>query len=80
MKIEERPTEMLLRQLLANRKAARERRDAKGRLTFQHILPYRPYFVRDILAMRAELRKRGVRLQARPDGLSMVNAGADRRG
>lgn len=58
MKIADRPTEMLERQLLANRKAARERRDKYGRPTFQHILPYRPHFVRDILAMRAELKRR----------------------
>lgn len=50
---------MLERQLLANRKAARERFIPNTkRKTFQHILPYRPYFVRDILAMRAELRRR----------------------
>lgn len=59
MKIEDRPTEMLKRQLLANRKAARDRKDEKGRLKFPHILPYRPHFVMEILAMRAELRRRG---------------------
>lgn len=53
-----RPTEMLERQLQANRKAARDRMDKYGRKTFQHILPYRPWFVREILAMRDELRKR----------------------
>jgi hypothetical protein len=70
MKIEQRPTEMLERQLLANRKAARQRLDKYGRKTFQHIMPYRPHFVRDILAMRAELRRRNaapqVPVTARP--------------
>lgn len=53
MKLEDRPTEMLLRQMLANRSAAR-RRDHHA-----HVLPFRPYFVREILAMRAELKRRG---------------------
>jgi hypothetical protein len=54
-----RPTEMLERQLLANRKAARERFVPNTRRkTFQHILPYRPHFVREILWMRDELRRR----------------------
>lgn len=48
-----RPADMLRRQLLANRKAARDRR------SFAHLMPYRPHFVRDILALRAELRRRG---------------------
>jgi hypothetical protein len=58
VKIEDRPTEMLERQMLANRNAARNRLDRNGRKTFPHILPYRPHFVREILAMRAELRAR----------------------
>jgi hypothetical protein len=59
MKIEDRPTDMLLRQMQANRNAARNRRDKNGRPTFPHILPYRPHFVREILEMRRELRRRG---------------------
>jgi hypothetical protein len=60
MQIADRPTDMLLRQLLANRKAARDR-DAKGRKKFPHLLPFRPYFVREMMAMRAELRSRGIK-------------------
>lgn len=59
MKIEDRPTDMLERQLDANRKAARYRNPETRRRSFAHIMPYRPHFVREILAMRAELRKRG---------------------
>jgi hypothetical protein len=55
--VRSRPTEMLIRQLQANRKAARDR-DEKGRKKFPHILPYRPHFVREILWMRYELRRR----------------------
>jgi len=57
MKIQDRPTDMLERQLAANRLAARGR-DRMGRKLFCHLLPFRPYFVREMLAMRAELRKR----------------------
>lgn len=57
MRIEDRSTDMLKRQLAANRVAAKGR-DRYGRKLFCHILPYRPYFVREMLAMRAELRKR----------------------
>ena len=52
MKIEDRPTDMLLRQLAANRSAARDQKH------HAHIDRYRPHFVREILAMRAELRRR----------------------
>lgn len=52
-----RPTEMLLRQLSANRVAARGR-DANGHKLFCHIKPFRPHFVREMLWMRDELRKR----------------------
>lgn len=52
-----RPTETLIRQLSANRVAARGR-DAQGRKLFCHILPFRPWFVREILWMRDELRRR----------------------
>lgn len=54
MKIEERPTEMLLRQLAANRGAARQRRH------YAHQTPYRRRFVLEMIAMRAELRRRRV--------------------
>lgn len=57
MNIAERPTDMLLRQHTANRAAAKGR-DRLGRKLFCHLLPYRPYFVREMLAMRAELRAR----------------------
>lgn len=65
MRIEDRPTEMLERQLMANRLAARNRKDQYGRKTFPHILPYRPHFVREILAMRAELRRRAAQASSR---------------
>lgn len=58
MNIEDRPTDMLMRQLAANRFAARYRNPETGRRNFSHILPYRPFFVREMLAMRAELQKR----------------------
>lgn len=48
---------MLVRQLAANRAAAKGR-DKHGRKLFCHILPYRPHFVREMLAMRSELRRR----------------------
>lgn len=53
-----RPTDMLERQLRANRNAARYRNPETGRLHFAHTLPYRPHFVIEMLQMRAELRKR----------------------
>lgn len=59
MKLEERPTDMLQRQLAANRAAAKGR-DRNRRKLFCHVLPFRPYFVREMLAMRCELRLRGV--------------------
>jgi hypothetical protein len=52
MNLESRPTEMLERQLAANRHAARDQRH------HAHIDRYRPHFVREILAIRAELRRR----------------------
>lgn len=54
--VNDRPTEMLERQLSANRKAARRQPD--GRRSYAHQLPYRPHFVLEMLAMRAELRRR----------------------
>lgn len=59
MSIESRPTDMLQRQLHANRVAARMRNPETGRRHFAHTLPYRPFFVREMLAMKEELRKRG---------------------
>lgn len=54
-----RPTEMLVRQLAANRSAARYRNPEKPKVRHHaHIDKYRPHFVREILAMRAELRRR----------------------
>ena len=52
-----RTTEELERGLLANRKHAIAR-DPKGRKLWGHILPFRPFFVREMLWMRDELRKR----------------------
>ena len=57
MNHDDRPTDMLLRQQEANRKAARYR-DDKGRQNFCHLPMFRFAFIRDILAIRAELRKR----------------------
>jgi len=54
MNISDRPTNMLHRQLMAMRLAAR----AHYPKSFAHLMPYRPHFVREILAMRAELRRR----------------------
>lgn len=53
-----RPTDMLLRQLEANRNAARYRNPETGRRHYAHEPPYRSHFVVEILAMRSELRKR----------------------
>lgn len=65
--VRSRTTESLRRQLLANRKAARERFIPNTRRkTFQHILPYRPYFVREMWWMRDELRKRSDDIQRTP--------------
>lgn len=55
----ERPTDMLRRQLLANRLAVRYRNRETGLRHFCHDKLYRPAFVSDILAIRAELRRRG---------------------
>jgi hypothetical protein len=52
-----RPTDMLARGLSANRAAAKGR-DARGRKLFCHVAPFRPYFVREMLWMRDELRAR----------------------
>lgn len=55
-----RPTEMLLRQMKANRNAARYRNPEKPKVRHHaHIDRFRPYFVREMLWMRDELRKRG---------------------
>lgn len=60
MRIEDRPTEMLLRQHEANRSAARYRNPETGKRHHAHIAQFRPHFVREMLAMRAELRRRCV--------------------
>ena len=55
-----RPTEMLIRQLQANRNAARYRNPEKPWIRHHaHIDRFRPHFVLEMLAMRAELRRRG---------------------
>lgn len=58
MRIEERPTDMLMRQQAANRNAARYRNPETGKRHHAHIPQFRPWFVREMLAMRAELRRR----------------------
>lgn len=58
MRIQDRPTEMLERQLAANRAAARYRNPETRRRHFAHSMPYRPHFVREIISMRAELAQR----------------------
>lgn len=62
MKIPSRPTDMLLRQMAANRAAARYRNPQTKRGHFAHLLPYRPHFVREIVEMRRELRARAAEL------------------
>jgi hypothetical protein len=61
MKHADRPTEMLLRQLTANRKAIRDRHPVTGKKTFPHFDLFRPAFIRDILEIRRVLRSRGIR-------------------
>lgn len=51
---------MLLRQMQANRNAARYSRH------FAHIMPFRPHFVREIVAMRHELHNRLANPTAEP--------------
>lgn len=56
-----RPTDMLQRQMLANRKAAQTwcTNEAGGRWKhFSHLATYRRHFVLDILAIKHELRER----------------------
>lgn len=67
MNIADRPTDMLERQLAANRVAARGR-DRHGRKLFCHLMPYRPYFVREIIAMRRELKQRYMNEDGGKDG------------
>lgn len=62
--VKARPTEMLLRQMQANRSAARYRNPENGKRHHAHIPRYRPFFVGEMLAMRAELRKRNAPPQA----------------
>jgi hypothetical protein len=51
---------MLKRQLLANRKAIRERNPETGKRNFCHLpyFTYRAAFLRDTLALRSELKTR----------------------
>jgi hypothetical protein len=58
MDIKDRPTDMIHRQLAANRSAARCYDTENNRRHFAHLLPYRPYFVIEMLAMRKELINR----------------------
>lgn len=58
MKIADRPTEMLERQMLANRNAARYRNPETGKRHHAHIDRFRPHFVLEILEMRKILRAR----------------------
>ena len=58
MLIPDRPTDMLQRQLLALRKAVRYRNPNNRRRNFCHLNEYRASYLRNILAMRGELRKR----------------------
>lgn len=58
----ERPTEMLKRQMLANRNAVLGHNPETGKRHFCHERLFRAAFVRDILAIRRELRNRGERM------------------
>ena len=62
MNIADRPTDMLLRQHAANRSAAKYRNPETGKRHHAHLPQFRPWFVREILAMRSELRHRYVSL------------------
>lgn len=57
----ERPTEMLIRQQAANRKAAQYRNPETGKRHHAHFDLFRAAFIRDILAIRKELRERKVK-------------------
>jgi hypothetical protein len=61
MRHAERPTEMLLEQQDANRKAARYRNPETGQRHFCHLKTFRAAFVKDMLAIRDELRRRRIR-------------------
>jgi hypothetical protein len=58
IKLEDRPTDMLERQLQANRGAARYRNPETGIRHYAHDPFYRRFFVMEILAMKKELRNR----------------------
>ena len=53
-----RPTDMLERQLLANRKAVRYRNPETGKRHYCHYDLFRAAFIRDIRGLRDELRRR----------------------
>lgn len=57
-----RPLDMLLRQLLANRMAARYRRPSDGKRHHAHLNQYRRYFINDIRMLRHEIISRGVQI------------------
>lgn len=58
MRHSERPTDMLMRQLAANRSAARYRNLETGQRHHGHLPVFRPHFVNDIILLRRELRAR----------------------
>ncbi len=58
MKHSERPTDMLLRQLAANRSAARYRNPETGLRHHGHLPTFRPHFVNDIILLKREIRAR----------------------
>jgi len=60
MKIAERPTDMLLRQMYALRKHAQFRHPETGRRGHGHESSFRAAFVTGMLELRTELRKRGI--------------------
>lgn len=61
MRHEDRPTDMLQRQLFANRASVRYRNPETGMRHFCHLPLYREAFLRDILSARKVLKSRGVK-------------------
>lgn len=57
MKHADRPMDMLVRQLAANRSAARFRNRATGQRHFCHEKTFRAAFVEDIVALRRAIRE-----------------------
>lgn len=58
--VRSRPTDSLRRAMQANREAACYRNPETGRRHFAHLPEFRPWFVREILTIREELRNRYV--------------------